>query len=201
MDLTDPTTQVLVNVIIALVTLIALVTHIASSVLAVRFGDMAAARHSERVTRQLEDERQERERLNVLQLLEQWVIAQWDTASVFVASPAEERLQLLAAGEPFDVTTLDMVLSQYVVDATEAELKMLVALRRRLVLVNRAAEPSAGGVHRIGQVYSTERVPKTLEDALVLIEDVHHWLRPKLSSDQAAAPRRAAARGRPANGA
>lgn len=133
------------------------------------------------LTRRLEGERRERERLNILRLLDQWLVAQWETAAALGRATEPEQLDLVKVRDPFDTSTLDALMSRYVVDADEGELKTLFALRRNLALVNRAAQPLFGPQGQTN-VHSPDRVIKALAGALPLIEDVHRWLRLKTSA-------------------
>lgn len=173
---------------------IGVVTIIVSVLLSIRFGDMAAARHSEKVTRQLEDERQDRERQSVLRLLNQWVTAQQDAVSELwyrTQWPITRKdgfikyeiIDFSDITELFETHTLDLVLHQYVIDADEIELRMLFALRRHLSAANEAVAGLLGcGLEqeRFWMRWELEPIPTRITDAVSALEDVHHWLRPKL---------------------
>jgi hypothetical protein len=113
------------------------------------------------------------------------VAAQRDTAeslSTALAAGSRASVDFLRPGPPFDPTTLDALMSRYVMDANEGDLASLFALRRRLVVINRAAQPLIGPGSSPAGPYATDRVSAAFSDTLSRFDDVQRWLAPKLAA-------------------
>jgi hypothetical protein len=178
----DATAQTLVNVIIALVGIGA------SVLLSIRFGDMAAARHSEKVARQMEAERLHREQLQLYLLLNQLLEVQTGVADELSrhVRNADERYRFPRPSEAFDADALRSLTASHVLGADPEELRSLIRLVAQLTQVN----------HRLYELPGEASFrPALREEALSLlvessnrIDQVGKWVRPRLTALQSAPP-------------